>query len=74
MITFSNKLSFLVQYIPKHNILIIDENMNVHIRKCENYKFCLHNYPEFSLENKFVCLNLKIKRGDNMNYPNNSKA
>ena len=43
LITYYNELSYLVCSIPKHNILIIGEDMNTQIGKDENNKFCLHN-------------------------------
>ena len=43
IITFYNKLSSLVQHIPKHNTLIISGDMNAQKAKDENNKFCLHN-------------------------------
>ena len=41
--TFYNMLSSLAWHIPKHNILIINEDINVHISKFGNNKFYLHN-------------------------------
>ena len=43
IITFYNVLSFLVQHISKHNVLIIGRDMNSRIGKDENYKVCLQN-------------------------------
>ena len=39
IITFYNELSSLVRSIPKHNVLIIDGDMNAQIGKRENNKF-----------------------------------
>ena len=58
LITFHTELSSIVRSIPKHNVLIIDENMNVEISKDENNKFCLfstlnrngEHLMDFSLE------------------------
>ena len=38
--TFYNKLFSFVQYIPKHNFLIISSDMNAKIGKDENNEFC----------------------------------
>ena len=38
IIAFYNELSPLVQYISKHNVLIISGDMNAHKSKCENNK------------------------------------
>ena len=43
--SFYNGLSSLVWHIRKHNILIIDGGMNIHIGKIKNNKFCLNNLP-----------------------------
>ena len=59
LITFYNKLSFLVCSIPKHDILIIGEDMDAQIGKNVNNKFSLHNssnrngehLTNFTLEN-----------------------
>ena len=45
IIPFYNELSSLVWNIPKHNVLIICRDINAHIDKNENNKFCLHNSP-----------------------------
>ena len=68
--TFYNELSSLVSHNPKHNVLIINEDMNAHMGKDGN-KFYLCNWPNrngkylavFSLENKLSCLNTKLKQG-----------
>ena len=39
IITFNNKLSFLVRHIRKQNFLIIARGMNAEIGKDENNKF-----------------------------------
>ena len=44
--TFCNKLSFLVRYIPKHDVLIISGYMNAQIDKERNNKFWLQNIPD----------------------------
>ena len=41
--TFYNEQSSLVQLIRKHKILVIGEDINVHIDKTESYTFCLNN-------------------------------
>ena len=39
IMTFYKKLSSLVRNIPKHNVMIIGEDINAHIGKNENDKF-----------------------------------
>ena len=66
--TFYDRLSSLIQYIAKHNIIIIGGDMNVQIGKDENNKFSLYNLLNrngkyltyFSLENSLSCLNIKF--------------
>ena len=43
LITFYNELSSLVHSIPKHNVLIINRDINAQIGKNINNKFSLHN-------------------------------
>ena len=86
IITFYNELPSLIQYFPKHNVLIIGGNMNTQIAKDENDKFCLRNSPnrngkylaDFALENRFVCLSTIFQRKEGKlltyTYPNNSKV
>ena len=70
IITFCNELSSLVRHIPKHNVLIISGDMNAHIVKEENDKFCLHNLVnknleylvEFSFKNRLAYLNTKFQK------------
>ena len=79
IITFYNKLSFLVRQIPKHNVLIIGGDMNAEISKDRNDKFCLYNSPnkneeylaDFSLKNRLAYLNTKFQKRNA--YPNNIK-
>ena len=57
-------------HIPKHNVLIIGEDMNALIGKYKNDKFYLHKSPnrideylaKFSLKNRFVYLNTKFQQ------------
>ena len=37
---FYSELSFLIRLIPKHNVPVLGENMNVPISKDRNNKFC----------------------------------
>ena len=43
LITFYNELSSLIRRISKHNVLIINGDINAQKGKDENNKFCLHN-------------------------------
>ena len=55
---------------PKHNVLIIDGDMIVQIRKDKSNKFYLNNSSnrneehiiDFSLENRLTCLNIKFQK------------
>ena len=68
LIVFYNELSSFVCSIPKHNVLIIDGDMNAQIGKNVNNKFSLHNssnrngeyQTDFTLENRLTCLNIKF--------------
>ena len=68
--TFYNRISSFTLPILKHNVLILDGDMNADIGKDENHKFCLLNYrtrndeypTDFSLENSLSCLNTKYKK------------
>ena len=70
LIIFYNELSSLVRIIPKHNLHIIDRDMNAQIGKDENNKFSLHNLSNrnreyltvFSYENRLTCLNTKSQK------------
>ena len=70
IITFYSELSFLVRYIPKHNVLIISEDLNAQIGKDENDEFLWHNssnrnkeyQTDYSLENKLTCPNTKFQK------------
>ena len=42
---FYNEPSFLVRYFPKHNVLIIGCDINAHMGKYKNDKFCSHKSP-----------------------------
>ena len=86
LIASYNELSSLVRSIPKHNILIIDGDMNAQIGKNGNYKFSLYNLSnrnrehltDFPLENRLTCLNTKFqkKKGKLWTYThtNNTKG
>ena len=64
-IAFYNELSSLVWNIPKHNVFIIGEDMNVQIGTNVDNKFSLNNssnrngehLTDFTLENRLTCLN-----------------
>ena len=43
VIAFYDELSSLVCIIPKHNAIVISEDMNAQIGKNANHKFSLHN-------------------------------
>ena len=86
LIAFYNELSSLVRSILKHNILIIDGDMNAQIGKNVNNKFSSHDSSnrndehliDFSLENRLTYLNTKFQKikGKLWTYTdaNNAKA
>ena len=78
LITFYKELSSLVRSIPKHNVLVMGENMNAKIGKNVIHKFSLHNASsrngqhrtDFTQENRITCLNTKFqKRGRGKDAP-----
>ena len=70
LIAFYNQLSSLVRSIQKHDVLVIDENMNTQTSQNVNNKFSLHNssnrngehLTDFTLENRLRCLNIKFQK------------
>ena len=70
LIAFYNELSSLVCSVPKHNLLVIDEDKNAQIGKNVNHKFSLHNssnrngrdLTDFTLENRLTCLSTKFQK------------
>ena len=86
LINFYNELSSLARSIPKHNILIIDGELNTQNGKIVNNKFSLHNssnrngehLKDFRLENRLTCLNSKFQKRKRKlwtySYSNNAKA
>ena len=84
--TFYDELSSLVRSIPKHNLLIIGEDMNAKIGKNRHNKYSLHNtsnrngqhLTDFMKENRLICLNTIYQKSDGKlwtyTYANNSKA
>ena len=86
LIAFYDELSSLVHSIPKHNILIIGEDINAQIGKNRNHKFILHNslnrngqhLTDFIIENRLTCLNTNVQKREEKfwayTYANNTKA
>ena len=84
LIAFYDELSSCS--IPKHNVLIIDGDMNAQIGKKVNHKFSLHNssnrngqHPtDFILENRLTCLNTNFQKRERKlwtyTYANNTKV
>ena len=80
----NDELSSLVNSSPKHNVLIIGEDMNAKKGKNVNYKFNLHNssnrngenLTDFTLENRLTCLNIKFpkRKGKLWTYTNVNNA
>ena len=66
----------VVGYIPKHNVLIRDRDMNAHKVEEGNNKFYLYIQPNWngeyladsSLENSFTCSNSKFLKKGRENY------
>ena len=66
LIAFYKELSFLVRSILKHNVLVIDGDMNAKIGKNVNNKFSLHNSSNSNGEHQtdftLTCLNTKFQK------------
>ena len=70
LVTFYEELSSLVRSIPKHNRLVIREDMNAQIGKNGNNKYSLHNtsnrngqhLTDFMIENRLTCLNTNYQK------------
>ena len=71
--TFYKELSSLVRSIPKHNVLVIGEDMDTQTGKNVNSKFSFYNslrqngehLTDFRLENRLTCLNTKFQKSEN---------
>ena len=86
LVTFYEELSSLVRSIPKHNLLVIGEDMNAQIGKNRNNKYSLHNtsnrngqhLTDFMIENRLTCLNTNYQKREGKlwtyTYAYNSKA
>ena len=86
LITFYNEPSSLVRSIPKHNVLIIGEDMTAQMCKNANNKLGLHNssngkgehLTDFTLENRLTCLDTKFQKRKGKlwtyTYANNTKS
>ena len=80
LVTFYEELSSLVRSIPKHNLLVIDRDMNAQIRKNRNNKYSQHgqHLTDIMIENRLTCLNTNYQKRDGKLWPytyaNNSKA
>ena len=86
VVTFNDELSSLVRTIPKHNLLVIGEDMNAQIGKNGNNKYSLHNtsnrngkhLTDFIIENRLTCLNTNYQKREGKlwtyTYVNISKA
>ena len=63
--TFYDEISSLVRRVPRHNVLVIDGDMNAQIGKNGNNRYCFHkasnrnrqHLTEFMMENRLTCLN-----------------
>ena len=85
LITFYNRLSYLVRSILKH-VLVISGDVNAQIGKNVSHKFSLHNLSnrngehltDFTLENRLTCLNTKFQKRKGKlwtyAYANNTKT
>ena len=86
LVAFYDELSSLVRSILKHNVLVIDRDMNAQIGKNGNNRYSLHNtsnrngqhLTEFMMENRLTCLNTNCQKREGKlwtyTYANNSKA
>ena len=73
LVAFYDGLSSLVRIIPKHNVLVINGDMNAQIGKNGNNKYSVHN-----IENRLTCLNTNFQKREGKlwtyTYANNNKA
>ena len=86
LVALYDELSSLVRSIPKHNVLVIGEDMNAQIGKNGNNKYSQHNtsnrngqhLPDFMIENRLTCLNTNYQKREGKlwtySYANNNKA
>ena len=86
IVTFYDELSSLVPSILKHNLLIIDGDMNAQIGKNRHNKYSVHNtsnrngqhLTDFTTENWLTCLNTNFHKREGKLwtyiYANNSKS
>ena len=74
---FYDELSSLVCSIPKQNVLVIGEDMNVQIGKNVNLKFSLYNsshrngehLTDSTQENRSTCLNINFQKREESYAP-----
>ena len=83
---FYADLSSVTRQVPKHNILIIGGDLNVHLGRKDGFKYAYHTttnrngimLKNFLLENNLICLNTKFQRRTGQLWthdsPNGSKA
>ena len=70
LVAFYDELTSLVRSILKHNMLVIDRDMNAQIGKNRNNKYSLHNtsnrngqhLTDFMVENRFSCFNRNFQK------------
>ena len=70
LVAFYDELFSLVRSVPKHNVLVIDGDMNAQIGKNGNNKYSLHNtsnrngqhLTDFMIENRLTCLNKNYQK------------
>ena len=86
LVAFYDELSSLVRSIPKHNVLVIDGDIDAQIGKNGNNKYSLHNMSnrngqhltDFMIENRLTCLNTNFQKTQvklwTYTYANNNKA
>ena len=86
LVAFYDELSSLMRSIPKHNVLVIDGDMNAQIGKNGNNKYSLHNMSnrngqhltDFMIEDRLTCLNTNFQKKEGKlwayTYANNNEA
>ena len=70
LIAFYDQLSTIVHSIPKHNVLVIGGDMNVHIGKNGKHKYSQRNssnrngqhLTDFTMEKRLTCLNANFQK------------
>ena len=84
--TYRSGISSLIRQVPKHNVLIIEGDVNVHLGQNDSFKLSNHQNSNSNgemfknplLKNKLLCLNTNFQKrqGQTWTYkaPNSSTS